>query len=136
PVWQKCLELGIAPTFHNGHRRSGLRASPSNFTYNHVGHFVAANHATCKAMLLGGVSRRFPGLNMSFLEGGVGWACMLYADLLGHWEKRNSDALQKLNPRNVDRKLLRKLAERYGSNDFVMALVERDGWPFPQDERL
>src|SRR5947208_16805840 len=65
PVWAKCLELGIAPSFHSGYRRAGLRSSPSNFTYNHIGHFAAANHAACKAMFLGGVTRRFPGLNIS-----------------------------------------------------------------------
>jgi predicted TIM-barrel fold metal-dependent hydrolase len=75
PVWAKCLELNIAPSFHSGARRSGLRLSPSNFVYNHIGHFSAANHAACKAMFLGGVTRRFPGLNMAFLEGGAGWAC-------------------------------------------------------------
>jgi predicted TIM-barrel fold metal-dependent hydrolase len=48
PVWKKCLELGIAPSFHSGARRAGLRMSPSNFTYNHIGHFAAANHAACR----------------------------------------------------------------------------------------
>jgi hypothetical protein len=57
PVWAKCLELNIAPSFHSGARRSGLRLSPSNFVYNHIGHFAAANHAACKAMFLGGVPR-------------------------------------------------------------------------------
>src|SRR5579864_4481531 len=75
-VWAKCLELGIAPSFHSGARRAGLRLSPSNFVYNHIGHFAAANHAACKAMFLGGVTRRFPGLNISFLEAGLaGPAC-------------------------------------------------------------
>src|SRR5437764_10677660 len=67
PVWAKCLELGISPSFHSGARRAGLRLSPSNVVYNHIGHFAAANHAACKAMFLGGVTRRFPGLNISFL---------------------------------------------------------------------
>jgi predicted TIM-barrel fold metal-dependent hydrolase len=94
PVWAKCLELNIAPSFHSGARRSGLRLSPSNFVYNHIGHFAAANHAACKAMFLGGVTRRFPGLNISFLEGGAGWASILYGDLLGHWEKRSRRGLE------------------------------------------
>ena len=33
PVWQKCRELGMAPTFHAGGRGFGLRNSPSNFSY-------------------------------------------------------------------------------------------------------
>jgi predicted TIM-barrel fold metal-dependent hydrolase len=136
PVWKKCLELGIAPSFHSGARRAGLRMSPSNFTYNHIGHFAAANHAACKAMFLGGVTRRFPGLNISFLEGGAGWASILYGDLLGHWEKRSRQGLEEVDPRNLDRKLLMEMAEKYGGDAFVTALKERDGWPSPGDETL
>ncbi len=136
PVWKKCLELGIAPSFHSGARRAGLRMSPSNFTYNHIGHFAAANHAACKAMFLGGVTRRFPGLNISFLEGGAGWASILYGDLLGHWEKRSRQGLEEVDPRNLDRKLLMEMAEKYGGDAFVTALKERDGWPSPGDEKL
>src|SRR6266436_3011436 len=87
PVWAKCRELKIAPSFHNGARSILLRNSPSNFCNNHIGHFASAGHAVCKALFFGGVTRRFPDLNFAFLEGGVGWACMLYADLIGHWEK-------------------------------------------------
>src|SRR5438270_676176 len=41
PVWKKCVELGIAPTFHSSASGQGLRNSPSNFVYNHIGHFAA-----------------------------------------------------------------------------------------------
>src|SRR2546426_1094850 len=92
PVWEKCRELRIAPSFHNGARSILLRNSPSNFCFNHIGHFASAGHAVCKALFFGGVTRRFPDLNFAFLEGGVGWACMPYADLIGHWEKRNRQA--------------------------------------------
>jgi predicted TIM-barrel fold metal-dependent hydrolase len=131
PLWAKCVELRIAPTFHTGFRRQGLRLSPTNFTYNHIGHFAAAGHALCKALFLGGVTRRFPGLNFAFLEGGVGWASMLYADLIGHWEKRNRKALEHTDPRNLDRALLMDLVRKYGSEDIAAALRERDGWPSP-----
>ena len=63
PVWAKCLELKVAPSFHNGARSILLRNSPSNFCYNHIGHFASAGHAVAKAMFLGGVTRRFPQLN-------------------------------------------------------------------------
>jgi predicted TIM-barrel fold metal-dependent hydrolase len=88
PVWRKCLELKIAPTFHTGGRGLGLRNGPSNFTFNHIGHFAAAGHAVAKAIFLGGVTRRFPDLRFGFLEGGSGWACQLFADLIEHWERR------------------------------------------------
>ncbi len=42
PLWAKCVELGIAPTFHSASSNQGLRLSPTNFTYNHTGHFAAA----------------------------------------------------------------------------------------------
>ena len=57
---QKCVELGIAPTFHSGSSSQGLRLSPTNFVYNHIGHFAAAGHAVAKGIFLGGVTRRFP----------------------------------------------------------------------------
>ena len=85
PVWQRCLDLGFSPTFHsNGRGRAfTLRNSPSNFVYNHIGHFASTSEAVCKALLLGGVTHRFPELKFGFLEGGAGWACQLYSDLLG-----------------------------------------------------
>src|SRR6266851_2458778 len=136
PVWAKCLELGIAPSFHSGARRSGLRLSPSNVTYNHIGHFAAANHAACKAMFLGGVTRRFPALRMAFLEGGSGWAAMLYGDLMGHWEKRSRKGLEEVDPRNLDRAVIMDLAQKYGGEAFVAALEERGGHPYPDDEKM
>jgi predicted TIM-barrel fold metal-dependent hydrolase len=136
PVWAKCLELGIAPTFHTASSRQGLRLSPTNFTYNHIGHFAAAGHAVCKAIFLGGVTRRFPGLNFAFLEGGVGWGCMLYGDLIGHWDKRNRKALEHTDPRTLDRAQLQELAQKYGYDDIVAALRARDGWPDPDAVNL
>jgi predicted TIM-barrel fold metal-dependent hydrolase len=114
PVWAKCRELKVAPSFHNGARSILLRNSPSNFCYNHIGHFASAGHAVAKALFFGGVTRRFPDLNFAFLEGGVGWASMLYADLIGHWEKRNREAIQRTNPARLDRGALLGLVEKYG----------------------
>jgi hypothetical protein len=102
----------------------GLRTSPSNFTYNHIGHFASAGEAVCKALFIGGVTRRFPTLKFAFLEGGVGWACQLYADLIGHWKKRNARALEEVNPANLDRKLLRDLFEKYQGNAAAEKLSE------------
>src|SRR5207247_8883472 len=123
----KCFELRMAPTFHTGFRRQGLRLSPTNFTYNHIGHFAAAGHAVCKALFLGGVTRRFPDLNFAFLEGGVGWAAMLYADLIGHWEKRNRRAIETTNPSKLDHGALLQFAEKYGRDDMVRAVRHGEG---------
>jgi len=136
PVWQKCLELKVAPSFHNGARSILLRNSPSNFCYNHIGHFASAGHAVAKAMFFGGVTRRFPTLNFAFLEGGVGWACMLYADLIGHWEKRNRQAIEHTNPDKLDVKRLLQLAEKYGSQAVIDAVRRGEGLEGDSNSRL
>ena len=127
PVWEKLRELRIAPSFHNGARSILLRNSPSNFCYNHIGHFASASEAMAKAIFFGGVTRRFPELNFAFLEGGVGWACSLYADLIGHWEKRNRQALENTNPERLDRTALLALAQKYGSATVVDAVRRGEG---------
>jgi predicted TIM-barrel fold metal-dependent hydrolase len=127
PVWAKCLELKVAPSFHNGARSILLRNSPSNFCYNHIGHFASAGHAVAKAIFFGGVTRRFPDLNFAFLEGGVGWACMLYADLIGHWEKRNRQAIESTNPSKLDRARLLDFARKYASEAVAEAVSRGDG---------
>jgi len=112
-VWAICVELKVAPTFHTASRGLGFRQSHSNFTYNHIGHFATAGEAVCKAIFMGGVTRRFPTLKFAFLEGGVGWACQLYADIIGHWKKRNAAALAEVDPANLDRKQLGELLREY-----------------------
>src|SRR3989441_266637 len=118
-----------AHNFHSSGSNQGLRNSPSNFVYNHIGHFAAAGHAVSKAIFLGGVTRRFPKLRFAFLEGGVGWAAQLFGDLIEHWERRNRKALEKMDPRTLDRGMLMSLAEKYGDPDVAAALQARDGWP-------
>lgn len=136
PVWRKCLELGVAPAFHAGGRGFGLRNSPSNFTYNHIGHFAAAGHSIAKALFLGGVTRRFPDLNFAFLEGGAGWGCQLFADLIEHWERRGAKGIAYMDPQKLDRKLLRSLVDKYGYDEIAAELDKRDGWPAAEEDNL
>jgi predicted TIM-barrel fold metal-dependent hydrolase len=132
PVWAKCREVGIAPTFHSAGSNQALRNSPTNFTYNHIGHFADAGHAAAKGIFLGGVTRRFPELRFAFLEGGVGWGSQLFGDLIEHWERRNAKALENMRPDKLDRNLLMSLVEKYGYKEHAAALKERDGWPDPE----
>src|SRR5205807_2167502 len=129
-------ELGIAPTFHTGGRSFGLRNNPSNFTFNHIGHFAAAGHAIAKGLFLGGVTRRFPDLRFGFLEGGVGWGCQLFADLIEHWERRGKAGLEYMHPSKLDRPLLRQLVDKYGYGDIAAELDRRDGWPAKEEDSL
>ena len=136
PVWTRCRELRIAPSFHNGARSILLRNSPSNFCYNHIGHFASAGHAIAKAIFFGGVTRRFPDLNFAFLEGGVGWACMLYADLISHWEKRNRAAIESTNPAKLDVAKLLEYAQQYGSDAVVDAVRRGEGLEGDSNSKL
>jgi len=115
PVWAKCLELKVAPTFQGISAGIGTRRSISNFVFNHLGMFASAGEVICKALFLGGVTRRFPGLRFAFLEGGVAWACSLYNDLVSHWEKRNLSTLKSTyDPAQVDVDQFVKLCRDYG----------------------
>jgi predicted TIM-barrel fold metal-dependent hydrolase len=113
PVWRCCAELGIAPTFHSGGMGWGSRNSISSYVHNHIGNFAAAGDAICRALVLGGVAKRHPSLRFAFLEGGVAWAVSLYADLIGHFEKRNRDDVRRYDPRRLDRAALEKLIAEF-----------------------
>ncbi len=112
PFWQRCVDLGVAVTQHSGSGRWPDRGSISNFTFNHIGHFAASNHAFARGVFLGGLTHRYPSLNFGFMEGGVSWACQLCADLIEHWEKRRPAGLQ--NPLATDLPELRQLIAKYG----------------------
>ena len=112
PFWKRCVDLGVAVTQHSGSTRWSDRASITNFTFNHVGHFAESNHAFARSVFLGGVARRYPTLNFGFMEGGVSWACQMYFDLIEHWEKRRRTGLQYPDTTDLDE--LQKLIARYG----------------------
>jgi len=95
PVWAKCVEFGVVASFHTPGEGSTFHDSISNPVYNHMGHFATAANAICKSLFLGGVSQRFRELRFLFLEGGVGWARSLLADLTSHWEKRSLEGLAR-----------------------------------------
>jgi predicted TIM-barrel fold metal-dependent hydrolase len=124
PVWRRCQELGVAPTFHSIAMGWPDRRSPSSYMFNHIGHFAATAEFLAKSLFMGGVTRRFPNLNFGFLEGGVARAVNLLCDLVGHWEKRKLPELQRYNPTRIDRPLFDELIARYGDERFQKALTE------------
>jgi predicted TIM-barrel fold metal-dependent hydrolase len=123
--FSRCVELGVAVTDHSTSLGWPERQSTTNYVSNHIGHFAASQHFNCRGIFLGGVVQRFPSLKFAFLEGGVGWACNLLFDLIGHWEKRHRDALlANLAPSNIDRALLSDLFERHGSASYATRFDE------------
>jgi predicted TIM-barrel fold metal-dependent hydrolase len=132
PFWQRCLDLGVSPTFHTGTLGVGTRRSLTSYVHNHLGHFAAASEATCRSLLLGGVTHRFPDLRFAFLEGGAAWGCRLFADLVDHFEKRNRRALEDCNPAHVDRALFESLFSSYAGD----ALLERMSGPAFDDPQV
>jgi predicted TIM-barrel fold metal-dependent hydrolase len=117
PVWALCDELGLSATFHSGGQGWGSRASTRNYLYNHIGSFAAGAEAAARSLFFGGVPMRHPSLRFSFLEGGVAWGASLFADILGHWDKRNRDAVLHYDPDALDRAELAKLFFEYGGAD-------------------
>ncbi len=82
PVWQRCVDLGVSPTFHTAAMGWTIRASVSNYVFNHIGMFAIAGELLALSLFLGGVPQRFPTLRFAFQEGGVAWAAALYANLV------------------------------------------------------
>jgi hypothetical protein len=138
PVWQRCIDLGVAATFHAGTLGQGSRVS-GLYVYNHIGAIAAAGESIAKALVMGGVTRRFPRLNFAFLEGGVAWGALLLMDLVAHWQKRGGRNIHALDPARVDRTVFAQLLARYGGPRFdatVAATIDgsRDFAPDEPDD--
>jgi predicted TIM-barrel fold metal-dependent hydrolase len=117
PVWQTCVDLGVAVTFHGGKGYLYMpdgQESYTNFAANHILAHAYLQTQTLKSLLFAGVPRRFPRLRFAFMEGGAGWACDLLHHFEEHWEKRNAEGLKLLDPRLMDQDLYNRLLEKYG----------------------
>ena len=112
-VWARCVELGVVPAFHGIGYGWGTRVSSRNYVHNHLGSFGAAQEGVCRSLLMGGITSRFPDLRLAFLEGGATWACQLYADLLGHYEKRNRHAVSRYDDARLDVGLAMTLFDQF-----------------------
>lgn len=114
PVWARAQELGVSIAFHSGFIGMTPYRSPSSYVANHLSMLAEGQRALATSLFLGGVTRRFPGMNFAFLEGGVAWAAALYSDIVGHWEKRNLAALRAhLDPALIDRNLMVEMLGRF-----------------------
>jgi predicted TIM-barrel fold metal-dependent hydrolase len=102
PVWRRCAELGVSPTFHSSSHGFGFQSSSSRFMYNHIGKFSAPGEASAKSLFFGGVPHRFPSLRFAWLEGGASWGAQLLVALVDRWTKRGGSNIDVLDPRHVD----------------------------------
>ncbi len=135
PFWAKCVELKVAPAGHSINF-SGTHASPTNYVYNRVGIFATFGHAAARALFLSGVTKRFPELNIGFLEGGVWWAVALYNDLIEFFEKRNVDALlDHHDPAKFDVELAQQLYRDFGNEYLTEERFLENKGAFTKDGR-
>ena len=135
PFWAKCLELKVVPAGHSMNF-SGWHASPSNYVYNRLGFFASYSHAAARALFLGGVTQRFPKLNIAFLEGGVWWAVSLYNDLFEFWEKRNPGVMLDCHdPAKIDFALMEEMFREYGTERLTAERLLANRSAFTRDGR-
>jgi predicted TIM-barrel fold metal-dependent hydrolase len=126
PFWAKAVELKVPLTTHTAGMGWTSRASWSNYMYNHIGHFASASEAFAKSLFLGGVTYRFPKLRVGLLEGGAAYGATLFADLVGHWEKRNGEAVRKYDPARLDVEFLHRIYRDFADEATLARLGSLD----------
>ena len=137
PVWQRCIDLGIAVTFHGGLLMDSLHArSVSNFVANHLGLHASMMSGLARSLLFGGVLHRFPTLRVGLLESGVAWGATMACDLVEHWERRSLEGIGATDPSALDVDSLRDLLDKFGMpSDGVENLATPTGPPlYERDE--
>jgi predicted TIM-barrel fold metal-dependent hydrolase len=124
PFWSRCVERGVPVAGHSTAMGVGTHQSPTNFMFNHTGHFGVSGEALARGLFFAGVTARFPDLRVALLEGGVNWARGLLGDLVSRWEKRSAAAIGYYDPATTDRSLVASLMEEYAPD-----LVARSASP-------
>jgi predicted TIM-barrel fold metal-dependent hydrolase len=139
PVWAKFQELRVVPSFHSGTIGMGSRILSTNSIYNFIGHFEASQESICKALFLGGVTRRFPDLKFCFETAGVAWAALLYANLVAQWSIRRPSVLFKNDPAQFDLEVATKLFSEHAPEHFrshssrLSSITDRMTWLDEED---
>jgi predicted TIM-barrel fold metal-dependent hydrolase len=120
PFWSRCEELGVPLTQHSSAsmaRSWTTHRIPSNYQFHQQGNFADAGAYLCKSLFMGGVTHRFPALNFAFLEGGVGWGCTMYNELMSRWKKRNKSAVRQYDPQQLDTETLTAILNAKGPKE-------------------
>ena len=133
PFWQRCMELGVLPAGHAGSQKTARRQSPNCYSFNRLGTFSVGNEFFARSLFFSGVCKRFPKLNIAFLEGGVAWAVTLYNDLFEIWSKRNTKWItEHMDPKKLDVELMEEMFDRFGHRDYMTKEAWRASPDLPQ----
>ena len=89
PVWAKCRELGVSPSFHSAAMGWQNRRSISSYVYNHVGMLGESHHALAKSLSWVASPAASPSSTSASSKAAWRGPRRSFADLIGHWEKRN-----------------------------------------------
>ena len=130
PFWRRCSELGVAIAAHSGSMGVGTRASPTNFMFNHAGHFAAAGEGLARSLLMSGATARVPDLRIAFLEGGVHWARGLLVDLVARWQKRGGHAIGQYDPKHTDRAQFDALVAEHAPELVALSTADQSVFTF------
>ena len=96
PIWAECERQGLAVGFHEGVPCDLPVAMAERFDGRHenlwltqhvAAHSIEQMYA-CLSMVSGGVTERFPGLRVAFLEGNCSWIPFWLWRMDEHWEHR------------------------------------------------
>jgi predicted TIM-barrel fold metal-dependent hydrolase len=126
PFWQRAVSLGVPLAVHRGTQGWPGRDSISNYSSNQIGHFATGHEAIVRGLFFGGVTRRFPDIRLSLLEGGAGYGESLLADLASVWRRRGGRFISQYDPGALDMALLFDLIKRYGDRKLCTAVRSPD----------
>ncbi len=127
PVWQRCVDLGVSPTFHTAAMGWTIRASVEQLRVQ-PHRDVRDRRRDARAVAVHGrraaaVPARCGSRSRRAAWRGRPRCC---ANLVGHWEKRNRDAVEHYNPAHLDRAQVASLFEEYGSARYRERLDQLD----------
>ena len=114
PVWAKCVELKVSPTFTAP--RASWKLSPVAFEFHTTTSAISAtrrrNRYARRSSLAASRAASRRSSSLSSKAASAGAPAALCRSLIGHWKKRNAAALAESHPANLDRKQLGEIAQR------------------------
>ena len=127
-MWQRCVELGVSPTFHTAAMGwTDPRSRSSNYVFNHIGMFAIAGEMLALSLFMGGVPQRFPQLRFAFQEGGVAWAAALLREPRSATGRSATATRSSTTTRRTSTaRRWRQLFEEYGSARYRERLDQLD----------